>query len=162
MSRRDTKLRLNVIHTIDREDLLNGVSGVLCCLSGGADSVTLLDVMLSLRQRYGIMISAVHVNHGIRGNEADRDEMFCKELCSKYGIKLYVKRGDVPSYAKSKGISTELAAREVRYSLFEEALSESGAEVAATAHNANDNAETGSLHQTAALCYARTDNGVRR
>ncbi len=57
MSRRDTKLRLNVIHTIDREDLLNGVSGVLCCLSGGADSVTLLDVMLSLRQRYGIMIS---------------------------------------------------------------------------------------------------------
>ena len=88
MSRRDTKLRLNVIHTIDREDLLNGVSGVLCCLSGGADSVTLLDVMLSLRQRYGISISAVHVNHGIRGNEADRDEMFCKELCSKYGIKL--------------------------------------------------------------------------
>ena len=142
MSRRDTKLRLNVIHTIDREDLLNGVSGVLCCLSGGADSVTLLHVMLSLRQRYGISISAVHVNHGIRGNEADRDEMFCKELCSKYGIKLYVKRGDVPSYAKSKGISTELAAREVRYSLFEEALSESGAEVAATAHNANDNAET--------------------
>ena len=142
MRRQDSKLRLNVIHTIDREGLLNGVSGVLCCLSGGADSVTLLDVMLSLRDRYGISVSAVHVNHGIRGNEADRDELFCRELCAKHGIKLYVKRADVPSYAKSKGISTELAAREVRYSLFEKALSESGAEAAATAHNANDNAET--------------------
>lgn len=142
MHRQDSKLRLDVIHTIDKECLLDGVTSVLCCLSGGADSVTLLDVMLSLRERYGISVSAVHVNHGIRGNESDRDEAFCKELCAKYGIKLYIKSSDVPSYAKSKGVSTELAAREVRYSLFEEALVESGAEVAATAHNANDNAET--------------------
>ena len=142
MRRRESKLRLDVIHTIDREGLLDGVSGVLCCLSGGADSVTLLDVMLSLRERYMISVSAVHVNHGIRGSEADSDELFCRDLCSKYGIKLYVKSADVPSFAISKAISIELAAREVRYSLFEEALSESGAEVAATAHNANDNAET--------------------
>ena len=78
MSRRDTKLRLNVIHTIDREDLLNGVSGVLCCLSGGADSVTLLDVMLSLRQRYGISISAVHVNHGYAATKQTAMKCFVK------------------------------------------------------------------------------------
>jgi tRNA(Ile)-lysidine synthetase-like protein len=83
-------------------------------------------------------IIAIHINHNIREN-AVRDEMFCRKLCEKLGIQLIVKSVNVPAYAKEKKISTEVAARELRYRAFGEICGEC---VLATAHTASDNAET--------------------
>lgn len=138
----DNELRLKVIHTIDREKLLENAHSVLCCLSGGVDSTVLLHVLSTLSEKYGFLLSAVHVNHCIRGNEADRDELFCRSLCEKLGVPLYVEHEDVPKYAQKNGMSTELAARELRYAAFDRVMDSIGADCAATAHNANDNAET--------------------
>ncbi len=142
MSRQDSKLRLKVIHTVESESLLDGVKSVLCCLSGGADSSVLLHVLSSLKKRYGFELTAVHVNHMIRGLEADRDEAFCKDMCERLGVKLTTVSVDVPRYAKEQKISLELAARKLRYEVFAKVMLSDGANVAATAHNADDNAET--------------------
>ncbi len=132
-------LRHKVFKTINEKCLLNKGDKVLAALSGGADSVSLLIVLKSL-ELYDI--SAAHVNHGIRGKEADRDEAFCRELCEKLGIPLYVKRADVPTLAQEKKLSLETCARDVRYGFFEELCNEYGFDKLATAHTAEDNAET--------------------
>lgn len=107
-------------------------------LSGGADSVCLFHLL----KMGGYSFSAAHVNHGIRGAEADRDEEFCRELCRENGIEFYLLRRDVPALAKESGTSLEEAARNVRYSFFEEIMREKNIPVLLTAHNADDNAET--------------------
>lgn len=142
MNRQEAKLRLKVIHTAERWGLFDGCHHMLCCLSGGMDSSVLLHVLLSLKSRYGFKLSAVHVNHGIRGEEADRDERFCAEACRLLGVGFVPVKVDVPSYAAEKNISVELAARELRYDAFERVMDDLGADRAATAHNADDNAET--------------------
>lgn len=107
-------------------------------LSGGADSVCLFHLL----KMGGYSFSAAHVNHGIRGAEADRDEEFCRELCRKSGVELHILHRDVPALAKKSGTSLEEAARNVRYSFFEEIMREKNIPVLLTAHNADDNAET--------------------
>lgn len=111
---------------------------VLLALSGGADSSALLDALCEM----GVRLSAAHVNHCIRGDEADRDEEFCKNLCRERGVELFLLREDVPARAKESGESVEEAARRIRYAFFERVMSERGIPVLATAHNADDNAET--------------------
>lgn len=132
-------LKHKVYKTITEKGLLNKGDKVLVALSGGADSVSLLIVLKSL-ELYDI--SAVHVNHKIRGSEADRDEAFCKELCEKLNVELFVKRADVISLAKEKKLSLETCARDVRYGFFEELCQKYGFDKIATAHTAEDNAET--------------------
>lgn len=107
-------------------------------LSGGADSVCLFHLL----RDGGYDFSAAHINHGIRGEEADRDEAFCRELCEKHSVKLHLLRADVPAEAKAEGESLEEAARRVRYSFFEKVMREGSIDVLLTAHNADDNAET--------------------
>ena len=114
---------------------------VTVCLSGGADSVALLRVLLELRERYSLTVAAVHVHHGIRGEEAERDEAFCEALCAGLNVPLSVRRVDVPALARESGDSLELAARKARYAVFEALHAEYGG-VFATAHTLNDNAET--------------------
>ncbi|MBQ0110913.1 MAG: tRNA lysidine(34) synthetase TilS [Oscillospiraceae bacterium] len=106
-------------------------------LSGGADSVCLLHVLYTLKEKYGYNLCALHLNHGIRGKEAKRDEDFCRQLCEKLGVPLKVKTTDVPGL-RQKGESTETAARRLRYEFFD------GFEcdLVAVAHNKNDSAET--------------------
>lgn len=111
---------------------------ITVALSGGADSVCLLYALNELKEKLGITLSAAHLNHSIRGDEADRDEAFVKELCSRLGIPLFCERIDVPEYAKSNSISLELAARQVRYDF----LARISKGVVATAHSADDNLET--------------------
>ena len=111
---------------------------VTVALSGGADSVCLLHCLLQIRQEFSLNISAVHLNHMLRGAEADRDERFVTELCLSLGVPLTVKREDVNSIAKKTGESVELAARKLRYELF---LSVNSG-VVATAHTASDSFET--------------------
>ena len=115
-------------------------STVYSGLSGGADSVCLLLVLSELCPRYGLSLAAVHVNHNLRGEESDRDQHFCEELCRRKNIPLSVFSVDVASYANRTGLSTETAARELRYRAFADAAGKDG--YIATAHNLNDNAET--------------------
>lgn len=115
---------------------------IVVALSGGADSVTLLLVLEKLGKSMGFSVFALHVNHGIRGEEALRDEKFCIELCDKNCIELKVCRADIPALAAKHKKSLETCGREYRYSALKEFCSENGVDYIATAHNANDNAET--------------------
>lgn len=115
-----------------------GSSPVLAALSGGADSVCLLLVLNEYCKKNGNSLSAVHINHCLRGSESDCDEHFCRELCGRYGIPLTVHRVDAAKYSREHGMSCEEGARELRYRLF----AETSAGITATAHNLGDNAET--------------------
>ena len=120
---------------------LNGKS-ILVGLSGGADSVCLLSVLCALSGEMGFSVSALHVNHMIRGSEADRDEEFCFSLCKEKGVPFTAVRIDIPKEAKLSGESTELCARKNRYKAFIKHCEDNNIRYTATAHNADDNAET--------------------
>lgn len=111
---------------------------ILVAVSGGADSVALLCMM----HEQGTDIAALHCNFHLRGEESDRDERFVSDLCQKLHIPLHVKHFDTRSYAEEHHISIEMAARELRYTWFEEKRQELGAEDIAVAHHRDDQAET--------------------
>ncbi|MBQ8409827.1 MAG: tRNA lysidine(34) synthetase TilS [Clostridia bacterium] len=130
-------------HTLAR---LDPKEPILLALSGGADSSALLHLLCQYRQQTAFPLFAAHVNHGIRAddynNEADRDETFCRELCEKLGVKLFVARLNVPKAAKCSGQSIETEAREARYAFFKQIMAENSIRILVTAHNASDNLET--------------------
>lgn len=123
---------------LDRALLPAGCT-VLCAVSGGADSVCLLDLV---RRLGDVTVLCAHFDHCLRGAESARDAAFVEALCKKWGIPFFLGRGDVPAYAAETGQSLETAAREMRYAFLERTAKEQGADVIATAHNLNDNAET--------------------
>lgn len=123
--------------------LLNGCDQITVALSGGADSVALLVVLDMLREEYGYTLSAVHVHHGIRGAEADRDAAFCEALCKACRIPFRMVCVDVPAFAEKHHLSLETAARQLRYEALEQAAP---AGFLATAHHAGDQAETMLFH----------------
>ncbi len=123
-------------------NLLEEGDKVLLGLSGGADSVGLLFALLSLRKEFGLTIEAVHVHHGIRGEEADRDERFCRDLCLVHNVEFGSFHVDVPQIAKESGESLEEAGRRIRYEIFNNVLRERGLDKIAVAHHRNDQAET--------------------
>ena len=119
--------------------------GVLVGLSGGADSVMLLRLLTEYRERVcgNFKIAAVHVNHGIRGSEAARDERFAEELAISLGVEFISRKVDVPTLAKACGKGIEEAARDARYAIFEDIISgRNDISVIALGHNATDNLET--------------------
>lgn len=107
-------------------------------LSGGADSVSLLFALRELGGELGFGVRAVHINHGLRGEESERDMRFCERLCGELGIALEVRRLDLAA-VKTKHESLEECARKARYQAFDEVMR---GDKLATAHNLNDNAET--------------------
>ena len=119
-----------------------GASSILLGFSGGADSSALLHMLSIYSKELGFKLYAAHINHGIRGEEADRDERFCVETAEKYGVEIFVLKADVPHIAKESGESIETAARKVRYAFFEELMKKHSIPLLATAHNANDDLET--------------------
>lgn len=123
---------------IAKHNLLNKEKCVLVALSGGADSVALLVALLKL----GYRTEAVHCNFHLRGEESNRDEAFVRELCQRRGVKLHVIDFDTTQYAKEKGISIEMAARELRYDAFEKLRKDIDAGAIAVAHHMDDSAET--------------------
>lgn len=110
-------------------------------VSGGADSVALLRALLMLREELGVLVSVVHVHHGIRGAEADADAEFVSSLADEHGLALHLLHADVPAYAAKHGLSLEAAGRAVRYRYFGELLSKM-LDRLATAHTRDDQAET--------------------
>lgn len=137
----------NVKLTMERNRMTNPGDTVLAAISGGADSVALLCALSRLREELSFSLEAVHVNHGIRGEDADRDEQFCTALCNSLHVHLRVFHKDVPALARERGLSEETCGREVRYTCFEEAATAIGGPVKiATAHQANDSVETMLFH----------------
>ena len=128
-----------VIRTIKEHSMITKGDTVGVGLSGGADSVALLHVLVNIKEKLGIeQIKGIHIHHGIRGKEADRDLEFSKNFCEKLGVDFTCYYADIPAEAKKTGESIEECARRMRYNLF----SKSNCTKIATAHNLNDNMET--------------------
>lgn len=123
---------------IEREQMISRGDSVLIGLSGGADSVALLRVLLELREEYQLTVICAHVHHGIRGKTADRDMQFAEVLCRKNGIPCVCIKEDVKHFAKQNNCSVEDAGRQVRYAFFEK----QNADKIAVAHTKDDYAET--------------------
>lgn len=111
---------------------------VWVALSGGADSICLLNVLNKLKDKIGFELKAVHVNHMLRGAEGDRDEAFCREACGRLGIDIAVYYANVRQMAADLGMTIEQAGRKARYDIFDDKCPGK----IAIAHNLNDNAET--------------------
>jgi tRNA(Ile)-lysidine synthase len=122
-------------------DLFGASRPLLAAVSGGADSMALLYALKAFAPP-GFPLSAVHVNHGIRGRSADRDAAFVRARCAELGVPLVEGRLDVPAVARQKGLAIEMAARRERYAFFRDALQSAGGSAVVTAHTADDQAET--------------------
>lgn len=127
---------------IDDNKLLKTGDKVIVALSGGADSVGLLHIFISIKEIYNLELYAAHFNHGIRGEEADRDEAFVRKLCERWGIGLHYEKADVPAVAAQTGESVELCGRRLRYDFFDDIIRYHRGAKIATAHHLGDNAET--------------------
>lgn len=125
----------------DEHAMFCGCSHILVGFSGGADSCCLLSVLDIIKSDYGFTVTAVHINHGIRGAEARRDAEFCRCFCEKTGIDFKLFEVDVPAVSNETGESCEECARRLRYECFNSLCIDEKTRIA-TAHNANDNAET--------------------
>ena len=132
------KYKKRIQHFIEENNLFALNGKVLVALSGGADSVALLRVLIDL----GYTCECAHCNFHLRGEESDRDEQFVCSLCQEHQIPLHVKHFETEFYAKEKQISIEMAARELRYAWFEELRKETKANVIAVAHHRDDSVET--------------------
>ncbi|MBQ3067890.1 MAG: tRNA lysidine(34) synthetase TilS [Oscillospiraceae bacterium] len=139
-------MRTKVVKTINKFNMLKQNDNILVALSGGADSVTLLHLLNSLKE-YSFNIWVCHVNHQIRGQEAQRDEDFVRILCKNLSIPLFVETINVPELSRKNGKSLEEMAREVRYNIFNKLASKLNAKIA-TAHTLNDSIETVILNLT--------------
>jgi tRNA(Ile)-lysidine synthase len=131
---------------IKQNELLEEGDRIAVGVSGGADSICLLHVLLSLVQEYSLRLVAVHINHGIRGEEAARDEKFVERFCTEHGIEYRSFYYDVKRLASEEGLSVEEAGRKVRYSAFLKICREYQCNKLAIAHNKNDDAETFLFH----------------
>ncbi|MCL2841651.1 MAG: tRNA lysidine(34) synthetase TilS [Defluviitaleaceae bacterium] len=129
--------------TIKQHQMFTAGDNVIVGLSGGADSVALLHVLLVLREALDLgHIIPIHINHNLRGNDSDHDEKFAKTLCDQFNLKLVVYPAHVKAFATEKGIGTEEAGRILRYTFMQEAKNTWNAQKIATGHHQDDNAET--------------------
>lgn len=131
-----------VIETIENNNMLNKGDKVIVGVSGGPDSMCLLHLLMTLKDDYSLEIIASHINHGLRGSEADEDEMYVKKFCSENNIKFTSIKEDVHKISVERNISCESAGRDLRYEFFNKVKDENKGDKIAVAHNLNDQAET--------------------
>ena len=135
-------MKQKVENTIVGYNLINSGDKVVVGVSGGPDSISLLNILNEIKnKKINFEIIAAHVNHQIR-KEADEDEEYVQNYCEKNNIKCYTKRIDVIKYANNNKIGLEEAGRNLRYEFFEEVMKNENANKIAIAHNKNDKAET--------------------
>lgn len=127
---------------IDEENLINNHDHILIAVSGGIDSVVLLDLLFRLRESHCLKLQLLHLNHGLRGKEADDDEKFVISLARKMNLPVITKKVHVSEYSLSNKVSEEEAARILRFRFFEETINSIGANSLALGHHANDQVET--------------------
>lgn len=145
---------------IEQLRLLDPNKPVLVALSGGRDSVALLSVLRNLSYE----VIALHCNFRLRNQESDRDELFVRQLCNHLDVPLTIRHFDTVSYSRTKGISVEMAARELRYQWFENMRLRLKAQAVAVAHHQDDQAETLLLNITRGtglrgMCGMKSKNG---
>jgi tRNA(Ile)-lysidine synthase len=158
-----------ILDTIQRHKLLAAGDRVLVAVSGGPDSVALLDVLHRLCGRLGIELALAHLNHSLRGEAADEDERFVRGLAKRYKLRHRCRKEDVAARRRARGGSLEEAARTARYRFLRQAAAELGANVLALGHTASDNAETllmnllrgAGLRGLAAIPIARPEGALR-
>jgi tRNA(Ile)-lysidine synthase len=139
---------------IESERLLAHGSSVLLAVSGGIDSMTMLRLFLGIRDRWNLTLSVAHLNHGLRGEESDADEALVVQAARTSKLPYAVERVNAAADARDRRMNLQEAARDLRYRFFEATRRSFGADVVATAHHANDNAET-------VLMNALRGSGVR-
>jgi len=134
-----------VLNTIQKYNLINANDKIVLGVSGGPDSLFMLNILNNLKQELKIELVVAHINHMIRP-EANEEEQFVKEFCEKIDVAFYSKRIEVEKYANNNKIGLEEAGRKIRYEFFDEVLNEVGANKIAIAHNKNDKVETVIMH----------------
>lgn len=139
-------MKQKVLDTIRKYKLIENGDKIVLGVSGGPDSIAMLDIFKDLRNMLGFEIYVCHVNHMIRGQEAINDQKYVEQYCKKNQIEFFTKNINVVEIANRQKIGTEEAGRKARYQFFEEVLKNTGANKIATAHNKNDNAETVLMH----------------
>jgi tRNA(Ile)-lysidine synthase len=127
---------------IHEHDLIRPGHRISAAVSGGADSVALLRILLELRGELGIVLSVVHFDHQLRGAESEQDRQFVAELATLRGLPFHQSAGDVKAHAKAHRKSLETAARDLRYAYFRDLLRTGTVEAIATGHTLDDQAET--------------------
>lgn len=137
-----SRIEQKFLSLVKENSLISVGDKILIGLSGGPDSVFLLHLLVKYRKKYQIVLGAAHLNHSIRGISADKDELFCKELCKNLNVQYFSKKLDIISLAALRKISVEETARDERYLFFNAIALENGYNKIATAHNLNDNTET--------------------
>lgn len=131
-----------VLSYIKDNNLIEFGDKVLVAVSGGPDSICLLNILFKLKEDLNIDIGVAHLNHMLRGEDALGDEEYVINTCEKMNISCFVKRMDIETYSKEQKLSCEMAGRNARYDFFDEIMKKEGYSKVATAHNANDQAET--------------------
>ena len=149
---------------LSRDCMLAPGSHVLIALSGGADSTALLCFFLEAAQRYPLVVSCAHVEHGIRGKSSQDDCAFVHMLCENKGVPLHTAHVDAPAYCRAHGCGMEDAARRLRYAFLYETAGKIGADAIALAHHVGDQQETVLLHalrgcDVKGLCAMRYRSG---
>ena len=134
-----------VLKTIQKYNLINPKDKIVLGVSGGPDSLFMLDILNKLKTELDIELVIAHINHKIR-IEADEEEEFVRKFCKKLGVEFYSKRIEVEKYANNNKIGLEEAGRKVRYEFFEEVSNKTRANKIAVAHNKNDKVETMIMH----------------
>ena len=131
-----------VLKTIQEYQMFEPGNKCLIGVSGGADSIALLQILSELKDQLGLSLHVVHLNHLLRGAPADEDEEFVRNLARKHSLPITVERVDVENLAKLKGLGIEEAGREARYAFYYKTARDTGAQRIALAHSADDNIET--------------------
>ena len=121
--------------------MINNGEKIVVAVSGGPDSICLLNILNNIKDKLNIKIVVAHVNHQLR-EEANEETEYVKNFCKKLNIECYIKKVDILEISKKKKIGTEEAGRKERYNFFDEVFSKTKSDRIATAHNLNDNAET--------------------
>ncbi|MBP9004865.1 MAG: tRNA lysidine(34) synthetase TilS, partial [Candidatus Marinimicrobia bacterium] len=137
-----TTLQRKFVEYVEQNHLLNDVRTVVAAVSGGVDSMCLLDLLMSEKKRWDIEIVVAHFNHQIRGPEADSDENLVRQFCDNHSLPFFSATENVPKIARAKRISLEMAGRELRYAFFQKIAADFPNSIIATAHTLDDQAET--------------------
>jgi tRNA(Ile)-lysidine synthase len=142
MTASNKKIEEKVINFAADHNLIDKGDRILVALSGGPDSIFMLNFLLKFRKKYQVKIAVIHVNHQLRKEESKKDEQFCEKICRKYNLQYIGITHNVKEFSKTEKISIEEAGRKLRYKEFYAAIAKINFNKIATAHNLNDNTET--------------------